>query len=365
MSNAALPQPAPPSGYPPPVPPPVQSGNGLATAGFVLGLLGFLGSFIPLLNVVGIVLGVIGAILAAVGLAKAKTAGSGKGLAVAGVILGVLAVIVAIIINVAFANAVDDVVGSTTTVTAQESAHAVDGDPAESAAGQETPTGAATTGEADQSAAEVVPLPPDANPALAVAGIESLPDGEPGALSVVTQAAMLDRSGSLPIVVRNLTDRPVARVEVTGTVRDASGALIGSGSDQGLTPFVVGPGEVAIGYVYFGIEGLPDDATFELSVTGTDPADIFLGEIDLIVTEHNRTEDSILVMLQNDTDKEVSGPIGVQMMCFDEAGVPVDTHTSYTEQEAAAPGGSVSTSFSFYGDAPCERYILGGSGFDF
>lgn len=106
--------------YPPPPPPgmptlpPAKPSNGLATAGFVVGLLGFLGSFIPVLNIGGIVLGIVGAILAGVGLAKAGKVGAGKGLALAGLILGVLAVIIAIVINVVFAKAVSDAVDKST-----------------------------------------------------------------------------------------------------------------------------------------------------------------------------------------------------------------------------------------------------------
>lgn len=106
---------APPAPSPQPVAP--KAGNGLATAGFVLGLLGFLGSFIPVINVVGIVMGVVGAVLAIVGLMKSRTTGSGKGLAIAGLVLGALAVVVGIIVNVAFVNAVDDAVNEATGTT--------------------------------------------------------------------------------------------------------------------------------------------------------------------------------------------------------------------------------------------------------
>ena len=109
MSDIQAAQPAP---TPPPAP--AKASNGLATAGFVLGLLGFLGSFIPLINIVGILLGVVGAILAAIGLMKAKKVGVGKGLALAGVILGVLALIIGIVVNVAFASAVSDSVDDVT-----------------------------------------------------------------------------------------------------------------------------------------------------------------------------------------------------------------------------------------------------------
>ncbi|WP_098458222.1 DUF4190 domain-containing protein [Flavimobilis soli] len=96
---------------------PKKPGNGLAVAGFVLGLLGFLGSFVPVLNIGGIIMGLVGVVLAIVGLTKAKNTGTGKGLALAGVILGALAVVIGIVINVAFASvfkdAVDDATGTT------------------------------------------------------------------------------------------------------------------------------------------------------------------------------------------------------------------------------------------------------------
>lgn len=112
MSYTDTPYPMPQPGVP--TPPPTRGGNGLATAGFVLGLLGFLICWIPLLNIIGILLGVLGAVLAAVGLAKSKKAGAGKGLAIAGLVLGVLAVIIAIVVNVAFVDAVDDALDETT-----------------------------------------------------------------------------------------------------------------------------------------------------------------------------------------------------------------------------------------------------------
>ncbi|WP_432476472.1 hypothetical protein [Nocardioides sp. GXQ0305] len=95
-----------------PVPP--KGSNGLAIAGFVLGLLGLLTSWIPFLNVVGIILGVLGVVLAGVGLAKSSKVNAGKGLAIAGIVLGALAVIFAVLINVVFVSAVDEAIDQTT-----------------------------------------------------------------------------------------------------------------------------------------------------------------------------------------------------------------------------------------------------------
>ena len=95
-------------------PPPVKGSNGIATAGFILALLGVLGSWIPVLNVLGILLGVVGVVLAAVGLAKSKKVDAGRGLALAGIVLGALAVVFAVLVNVVFVGAVDDAIDEST-----------------------------------------------------------------------------------------------------------------------------------------------------------------------------------------------------------------------------------------------------------
>jgi hypothetical protein len=82
-----------------------KGSNGLAVAGFILGLLGLLGSFIPVVNIGAIILAVIGMVLAGIGLARSKAARSGKGLAIAGLILGALAIVIAIAIDAAVGSA--------------------------------------------------------------------------------------------------------------------------------------------------------------------------------------------------------------------------------------------------------------------
>jgi hypothetical protein len=67
-------------------------GNGLATAGFVCGLLGALLSLIPIIGMVAWVLGPLGVIFGAIGWAHAAERQRGKGLAIAGVVLGAIAI---------------------------------------------------------------------------------------------------------------------------------------------------------------------------------------------------------------------------------------------------------------------------------
>jgi hypothetical protein len=117
MSYTEQPAHAPQTGQYAPVPP--KGSNGLATAGFVLSLLGLLSSWIPVLNIVGVILGVIGVVLAGVGLAKSKKVNAGKGLAIAGIVLGVLAVLFAMLVNALFVSAVDDAFDETTSTSVE------------------------------------------------------------------------------------------------------------------------------------------------------------------------------------------------------------------------------------------------------
>jgi hypothetical protein len=88
-----------------------QPRNGVGTAGFVLGLVGLLFSFIPIVGVVAWPLVILGLVLSLVGFARAnKGIATNKGLAVAGAVLSVLGLIVCVLWTLFFgavANEVD------------------------------------------------------------------------------------------------------------------------------------------------------------------------------------------------------------------------------------------------------------------
>lgn len=218
-----------------------------------------------------------------------------------------------------------------------------------------TPTTTPSTGQ---------PAAPDASLYVEAIGDIStleLPVGDPGAVSVVTVAAALDRTGSLPLVVRNNTTKSVGAIDVTGIARDSSGGLAASGSSQGFKPVVVAPGEIAYGYIYFG-DGVPADATFELSVSA-DPVDEYF--MPVLITELSANTDQIVGILTNDTGTHVSGPIGVDAICFESSGnTIVSTQGSYAEQDDLAPGATGSFSIDLFGD-PCPRGLISASGYGF
>ena len=77
----------------------IKKSNGMAVAGFVLALLGVLGSFIPFVNLFCAFLALLGLIFGIVGLAKSGSSGPGKGLSIAAIILAVPAIVVSIVIT--------------------------------------------------------------------------------------------------------------------------------------------------------------------------------------------------------------------------------------------------------------------------
>jgi hypothetical protein len=86
-----------------------QASNGLGTAGFVLGLIGLLFSFIPVIGVVAWPLVILGIVFSAVGMGKAsKGRATNKGLSIAGLVLSIVGLIICVVWAVAFKDAADD-----------------------------------------------------------------------------------------------------------------------------------------------------------------------------------------------------------------------------------------------------------------
>jgi heme/copper-type cytochrome/quinol oxidase subunit 2 len=95
----------------PPQQTPEKPSNGLGTSGFVLGLIGLIFSFIPVIGMVAWPLVILGIIFSAIGFNKAnKGRATNKGLAITGLVVSIIGLVICIVWAVAFGNAVDDVV---------------------------------------------------------------------------------------------------------------------------------------------------------------------------------------------------------------------------------------------------------------
>ncbi len=77
--------------------------SGLAVASLVLGIIGIVFAFIPIVNYVGLILGILALVFGIIPLIKK----CGNGKAIAGLVLGILAVIIALAMHCALSSAVD------------------------------------------------------------------------------------------------------------------------------------------------------------------------------------------------------------------------------------------------------------------
>jgi hypothetical protein len=88
----------------------VKPSNGFGTAGFVLGIIGLVFSFIPLIGVIAWPLVILGLIFSAIGLSKAsKGRATNKGLAIAGLVVSIVGLVICILQAAIWGKAIDDV----------------------------------------------------------------------------------------------------------------------------------------------------------------------------------------------------------------------------------------------------------------
>jgi hypothetical protein len=73
----------------------MQQGNGMAVAGLVLGIIGFVLFWVPFL---GWLVALLGIIFGGLGIGRANKVGRGKGMAIAGLVLGILGLLVGIVL---------------------------------------------------------------------------------------------------------------------------------------------------------------------------------------------------------------------------------------------------------------------------
>ncbi len=74
-----------------------HAGNGLATAAVTCGAIGALIAWVPFVVVFGVVLGILALVFGIKGLRRSRIVGSGRGMAIAGIISGILTLLLAVV----------------------------------------------------------------------------------------------------------------------------------------------------------------------------------------------------------------------------------------------------------------------------
>lgn len=188
---------------------------------------------------------------------------------------------------------------------------------------------------------------------------DDLPQGEPGLNIILTGPP--SRFGVVPVVIRNNTDAPVYDIEISATVRDSAGSVLGTGPGRDIAPSYVPPGGVAFGRVLFGDTPL-DGTTVDYLVTADDTPGLILSNRDLEIIEHNLVSGNIVGLALNNHDTAVN-MLNFSVICFDDDGLPTTVRDSYTDQDRVEAGAELPFSVDLLGDeAQCGRYLLAGGG---
>lgn len=222
--------------------------------------------------------------------------------------------------------------------------------------------------KSSSSTAATTALPINSSGLLAGNAKPVFPAGAPSKVDVVAIGPLsTDPSGAstLPIALRNNTHDGISHIEISATARDSAGKLVATGTNQGVDPAQLAPGEVGLSFIYFQIGSAPPpkDATYSFS-TQTLPMDSSsYNTATLKVTEANLSGGSIVGIGLNTTGKSLQGPYSVNAYCFDGAGHLLATEGTYADQSAnLTQGASTSFTLNLY-DTPCSSFLVGMTGY--
>ena len=342
------------AGYPPQPPAPQRKGFGIAS--MVVGIVGVLLAFIPIIGIASFVLGLVAIGLGIFAVIKRR----GKGQGIAGIITGAVALVVALVVTI-FTSAVLSILDD----ELQNPEDIFDMEPHELEEFIEDPDediDAAVDGSAD---ALSTPL---AYSSLTIIGDEdALPEGEADEVSVVAISAS-EHDTTFPFIVHNQTDEAISRIEVSGRAVDDDGGTLGTGSSLDVSPNVVLPGGYGFGYVYLDSSDreLPAGASIpELRVDFTEGIDRYESIVSLDIENFEELSNGdITGDVVNPHDIPVSSSVAINTVCLSDDDQVTHGNT-YSDSDSVDAGDSSTWTLSFYRDTPeCTVRLLSAHGYD-
>lgn len=205
----------------------------------------------------------------------------------------------------------------------------------------------------------------DRQPTIAGNAWEFVPDTDNGRLEVIAVGAFDPMYGHIPVIVQNNTNDAVSNAVAKVEIKDANGKLIAVGQSStifGLSPSLLNPGDIAMGYI--DVEGeVAGRYEYVYSVTAS-PTDDFMAEmmIDVAFGEVTWITDRIVGEVVNPTDRAVTG-VSLTIMCFDQDGAPLFASVeSLTETIPAQSSTTFQANGLFRDLADCERFLIAGTG---
>lgn len=160
----------------------------------------------------------------------------------------------------------------------------------------------------------------------------ALDPGTPGEVSVVASSAA--NRGRVAVIVRNGTDGPVNNIRVDATAARPDGSAVTAASTAKVVPATLGPGDYGLAVLDFRKDGVAVDSTVSYKVrateaaSGTDPKLLEVGALTRGAPTTGKVAQTLTFTVANPSSRAVRGPVTATVMCFNEAGKPVNLSTA-------------------------------------
>lgn len=156
----------------------------------------------------------------------------------------------------------------------------------------------------------------------------TLSAGTPGDVSVVAQSA--PNNGRVAVIVRNDTDGPVTNLRIDATATRADGGSVTSSHTAALVPATLAPGAFGLAVLDFREQGVQVDSVVSFVVrhtratSGIDPLLLEVGGLTRSPPRSGKVAQTLTFTVANPSERARRGPVTATVMCFNEAGKPVN-----------------------------------------
>ena len=162
--------------------------------------------------------------------------------------------------------------------------------------------------------------------------------------SVVIAASSAPNRGRVAVIVRNDTTTPVNNVRIDATATRPDGGAVTSANTSSLVPATLAPGAYGLAVLDFRKQGVAIDSVVAFKVRHTkaasavDPKLLAVSGLTRSAPTAGKVAQTLTFTVANPTKRAARGPITATVMCFNEAGTPVNLTTAKVRSTGVAAG---------------------------
>jgi hypothetical protein len=213
--------------------------------------------------------------------------------------------------------------------------------------------GAVSAGAISAGAVSAGSVPADAGAATTSAALagDATPRLDPATVGQVAIAASsAPNHGRVAVIVRNDTNAPVNNVRIDATATRPDGGAVTSASTSSVVPATLAPGAYGLAVLDFRKQGVAIDSVVAFKVrhtkaaSGIDPKLLVVSGLGRSAPTAGKVAQTLTFTVANPTKRAARGPITATIMCFNEAGKPVNLTTARVRPTGLGAGKAASVS---------------------